>query len=181
MYTISVLAHTFGLSRSALIYYDKIGLLSPSSRSGSAYRLYSEADKARLRQICGLRAAGIPLEQIADLLAAQASSQPQRAAHVALIEHLQALSQQIQALRAQQARVVKLIFSTPIQQGARALDRDQLVSLLCAAGMQAADLQQLHAHFESTNPEEHRRFLADLGMPAEDIAALRASTVAPHA
>ena len=49
--TISALARRFGLSRSALLHYDRIGLLSPSGRSLAGYRCYSEADADRLRAI----------------------------------------------------------------------------------------------------------------------------------
>ena len=51
MYTVGQLAKLFGLSRSTLLYYDEIGLLSPSARSASNYRLYSEADIRRVRII----------------------------------------------------------------------------------------------------------------------------------
>jgi len=39
-YPDSQLAGRFGLSRSTLLYYDSIGLLSPSERTASNYRLY---------------------------------------------------------------------------------------------------------------------------------------------
>ena len=47
MLTISQVASRFGLSRSTLLYYDTIGLLSPSLRSRANYRLYSPADVER--------------------------------------------------------------------------------------------------------------------------------------
>jgi DNA-binding transcriptional MerR regulator len=43
-YSISKLARAFGLSRSTLLYYDRIGLLAASGRTGSGYRCYSEKD-----------------------------------------------------------------------------------------------------------------------------------------
>lgn len=58
----------FGLSRSALLYYDRIGLLSPSRRSAAGYRVYAEPDVNRLAAICRYRAIGLSLEQIRDLL-----------------------------------------------------------------------------------------------------------------
>ena len=48
MYTVSKIAQRFGLSRSTLLYYDRIGLLSPSGRSPGDYRLYDQADCDRL-------------------------------------------------------------------------------------------------------------------------------------
>lgn len=61
MYTVSKLANEFNLSGSTLLYYDRIGLLSPSGRSESNYRLYSEDDAERLRKICMFREAGVTL------------------------------------------------------------------------------------------------------------------------
>ncbi len=43
MITIGRLARRFGLSRSTLLYYDSIGLLSPSTRSAKDYRLYLQS------------------------------------------------------------------------------------------------------------------------------------------
>ena len=40
-----------GISRTVLLYYDTIGLLKPSGRTGAGYRIYSEADVQRLKQI----------------------------------------------------------------------------------------------------------------------------------
>src|SRR5262245_19662656 len=51
-YSISRLARAFGLSRSTLLYYDRIGLLAPSGRTGSGYRSYSEKDYRQLERIC---------------------------------------------------------------------------------------------------------------------------------
>ena len=66
--TIGRLARRFDLSRSALLYYDSIGLLKPSHRRPSDYRQYSEADVVRLDQICTYRRAGLQLEEIRAIL-----------------------------------------------------------------------------------------------------------------
>jgi len=39
MFLITELARKHGLSRSTLLYYDRIGLLTPSGRSEAGYRL----------------------------------------------------------------------------------------------------------------------------------------------
>ncbi len=51
-----------------LHHYDEIGLLSPSHRSGSGYRLYTEADVVRLQQIRSLRTLGFSLEEVGTFL-----------------------------------------------------------------------------------------------------------------
>ena len=67
MYTISQLGAMFGLSRSTLLYYDSLGLLRPSARSEAGYRLYSDDDCTRMRQIVLFRGLGVPLSKIAAL------------------------------------------------------------------------------------------------------------------
>ena len=52
-----------------LHHYDAIGLLAPSGRSPAGYRLYSDTDLRRLRQILFYRELGFALDEIADILA----------------------------------------------------------------------------------------------------------------
>jgi len=62
------LAKRTGLTVRALHHYDSIGLLRPSGRSESGYRLYSRDDVARLHGIQTLRRMGLPLGEVAQLL-----------------------------------------------------------------------------------------------------------------
>jgi DNA-binding transcriptional MerR regulator len=62
------LAKRTGVSVRALHHYDEIGLLSPSHRSESGYRLYTEADVVRLQQIRSLRTLGFSLDAAAEFL-----------------------------------------------------------------------------------------------------------------
>ena len=48
MYRISELAEKVGLSRSTLLYYEKLGLLH-GVRQNNGYRLYSDKDAQQLR------------------------------------------------------------------------------------------------------------------------------------
>jgi MerR family transcriptional regulator, thiopeptide resistance regulator len=68
-YTIGHVARLSGVSVRTLHHYDDIGLLVPSGRSDAGYRLYSDTDLERLRQILFYRELGFGLEQIADVLA----------------------------------------------------------------------------------------------------------------
>ncbi len=68
------LARRTGLTVRTLHHYDEIGLLSPSRRSAAGYRLYGEADVARLQRIVSLRQLGFSLEQIGEHLALPGSS-----------------------------------------------------------------------------------------------------------
>jgi DNA-binding transcriptional MerR regulator len=65
---IGELAKRTGLTVRALHHYDAIGLLSPSARSDAGYRLYNEADIARLHRILALRRFGVALAEIGTTL-----------------------------------------------------------------------------------------------------------------
>jgi len=65
------LARRTGLTVRTLHHYDEIGLLKPAGRSDTGYRLYSQADVQRLHGIQALRHLGLPLGDIADLLAGE--------------------------------------------------------------------------------------------------------------
>lgn len=61
-------AELAGVTVRALHHYDRLGLLKPSRRTAAGYRLYSEADLARLERIAVLKFLGLPLKDIRDLL-----------------------------------------------------------------------------------------------------------------
>ena len=61
-------ARLAGVTVRALHHYDRLGLLKPSGRSASGYRLYRDCDLARLEQIVVLKFLGLPLAQIGRLL-----------------------------------------------------------------------------------------------------------------
>lgn len=65
---VGALAKRTGVSVRALHHYDELGLLSPSHRSASGYRLYTAADVVRLQQIRSLRMLGFSLEQSREFL-----------------------------------------------------------------------------------------------------------------
>jgi DNA-binding transcriptional MerR regulator len=65
---IGELAKRTGLTVRTLHHYDAIGLLCPSGRSPSGYRLYDRSDIERLHRIQALRRLDIPLADIGVLL-----------------------------------------------------------------------------------------------------------------
>jgi len=67
-YTVHEFAALAGVTVKALHHYDRIRLLTPA-RTASRYRSYTTSDLARLRQILALRALGLPLRRIGELLA----------------------------------------------------------------------------------------------------------------
>ena len=57
--TISEMAYIHGITRTTLIYYDKIGLFQPETVDENGYRYYSPTQIPMLREICFLRSIGI--------------------------------------------------------------------------------------------------------------------------
>ena len=68
MYRVQEFAALAGVTVRALHHYDQLGLLKPLRRPGSGYRIYRDADFARLEQIVVLKFLGIPLREIGPLL-----------------------------------------------------------------------------------------------------------------
>lgn len=68
-YTIGELSRLSGIAVRRIRFYSDKGLLPPTARAGSGYRVYSEADRARLDLILALRDAGVKLGDIARLIA----------------------------------------------------------------------------------------------------------------
>ena len=68
LHTVGEVASLAGVTVRTLHHYDRIGLLVPSGRSDSGYRLYAYADLERLREIRLLRELGFGLDAIGRLL-----------------------------------------------------------------------------------------------------------------
>ncbi|VWC57318.1 MerR family transcriptional regulator [Burkholderia lata] len=87
MYRISELATKAGLSRSTLLYYEKMGLIS-STRQANGYRMYSDQDLQQLRLLQQLQAGGLTLKECQACL-------DTRVDRSLLLERLQSLEQEI--------------------------------------------------------------------------------------
>jgi DNA-binding transcriptional MerR regulator len=68
---VSDIAAQTGISRDAVRYYEKEGLLPPARRSPSGYREYDESTAARIRFIKDAQEMGLKLAEIAELLEIQ--------------------------------------------------------------------------------------------------------------
>ena len=68
LFQASEFARIAGVTVRTLHHYDRIGLLKPSGRTVSGYRLYGERDFVLLQQIVTLKFIGFSLNQIKDLL-----------------------------------------------------------------------------------------------------------------
>ena len=67
-YTVGQVAELAGVTVRTLHHYEQVGLLAPSARSTSGYRIYSAADIDRLSRVLYYRELGFSLEDIATML-----------------------------------------------------------------------------------------------------------------
>ncbi len=169
MATISALAKGSGLSRSALLYYDRLGLLKPSRRSRAGYRLYSLTEVERLEQICLFRQMGIPLKEMKKLLDKADGNAPAEI----LQRRLRVLGREIANLRKQQRCILELLKQKQLQQGAEMISKNRWVEIMRAAGLNEQDMHNWHVQFEKMEPEAHQEFLESLGIKADEIEKIR--------
>lgn len=69
MYLIGELAKQCNVTSDTLRFYEKNGLLVPSGRSSSGYRLYNDDNLAQIRFILKAKQLGLALDEIQELLA----------------------------------------------------------------------------------------------------------------
>ncbi len=173
--TISALAKVSGLSRSALLYYDRLGLLKPVRRSRSGYRMYSTTEVERLEQICLFRQMGIPLKEMKKLLDSSGGNTT-----VAILQRrLRVLNREIAHFRKQQRYILELLKQKQLQQGVEMINKERWVEIMRAAGLNDQDMQNWHRQFEKMEPEAHQEFLESLGIKADEIAKIRAWSQKP--
>src|ERR1700694_438975 len=65
---IGEVAALVGVSPKTIRYYHEVGLLAEPGRTGAGYRLYTAHDLLRLQRIRRLRALGLSLERIKEIL-----------------------------------------------------------------------------------------------------------------
>lgn len=104
MLKIGDVAKKTGVSVRSLRHYDELGLLKPSGRSESGYRLYTRADILRLQQILSLKQMKFPLTQIQVMLGKDSMSLQET-----LALHQQFLEQQLLQQQALSRRLSQLL------------------------------------------------------------------------
>lgn len=97
------LARESGLTVRTLHHYDEIGLLTPSERSGSGYRLYGEEDVQRLYRIVALRQIGLSLDEVKQSLGDSADPRE------TLRRHLDDIQRRIELHERLRARVSQIL------------------------------------------------------------------------
>ena len=100
MTTVKKVSELTGVSIRTLHYYDEIGLLCPTEKKTSGYRLYDDTALERLQQILLFRELEFPLKEIKEIL-----DSPN-------FERKKALQQQLELLQIKKAHLEDLIAHT---------------------------------------------------------------------
>jgi len=166
--TVTRLARQFGLSRSTLLYYDRIGLLPAGNRRKGDYRRYTQEDVQRLEQVCKYRRAGLSLDAIGRILRGSSLG----CVHL-LAKRLDSLNDEIRELREQQRYILALLGNKRSVEDLAFLSRAGFVRMLEQAGFTQNDMARLHQQLEQHNPEQHQRFLEFLCIADEEIQEIR--------
>ena len=169
MFRITELARKYGLSRSTLLYYDRIGLLTPSERSEAGYRLYSPSDRDRLATICSFRQAGLAIEDIRRVLSTEEDTNK-----MILKRRMRELGEEIRTLQTQQHLLGKMLQLQSQGELPVTVDKQAWIEMLRAAGMNETAMKIWHTEFERRAPEAHHQFLLALGISEDEALFIRA-------
>lgn len=169
MYRIGDLARKFNLSRSAILYYDKLGLLKPTERKYNNYRLYGQQEVLKLEKILMYRESGISLSDIQKLLDAENNGRTG-----ILVERLNNIQMEIKNLKNQEELVLDVLKEEVIMGKSIFSTSKTWTEMLIKLGYEEKDWLNWHREFEWDNPEEHYKFLRSLNMKDEEIDNLLA-------
>jgi DNA-binding transcriptional MerR regulator len=166
--TVTGLARACGLSRTAVLYYESLGLLKPARRTAGNYRAYGEKELERLKRICVYRGAGLKLADIRSIL-----DEPRGHAAGVLKRRLLELGGEIERLRDHQRAIARLLNQTDRLRRSQMVTKEKWVSVMRAAGFTDDDMHRWHAVFEESAPGEHQEFLEFLRIPPDEIETIR--------
>jgi len=169
MQTISQLAKRYQISRTALLYYEAMGLLKASRRTLSGYRLYDAVKGKRLEAICLYRKAGLPLKDIQTLL-----EKGRGGSFAGILEkRLSRINVEIGELKNQQRMILELLKNRRTLKMGK-INKEQWIRIFRETGLSDKQMENWHRIFEKNAPEGHQEFLEFLNIPKEEIKAIRA-------
>lgn len=154
MYRISELAQRVDLTRSTLLYYEKIGLLCGRRRK-NGYREYDDSDLQRLWLIQKLQAGGLSLNEVKACL-------DSRIDRSILRKRLAGLEQEIKEKQKSRDLLAGLLGERPLTEwhtSLNALAPDAHVTWLLAQGFSEKDALRLK--WLSKDMNEHDSYMAD--------------------
>lgn len=173
--TLGALCRELGLARASLLHYEALGLLKPKQRSLAGYRLYGAEERQQAHLIRELRAAGLSLAEISQLLKRhQLGDDGAPPDSVAILEQrLLGLSAELSRLRRQQLALARLLATTASHTIEPMHSKASWVALLRQSGFDDAAMRDWHAEFEREAPKAHRAFLESLGLDEREIREIQ--------
>lgn len=110
MFQVGEVSRTLGINPQTLYFYERIGLIPAPERTPAGYRLFSQSDMERLAFIVQVKALGLSLDEIRDILTLKdGRSLTCQAVHERLRQKLDAIEQQIQQLQALHDQLTPLV------------------------------------------------------------------------
>lgn len=168
MFTVGEVSKKYHLSRSTLLYYERIGLLMASGRSASNYRLYSNADIERMEKILVYKNAGLSILSISEIIDAPANISADF-----LEKKLEDLNFKVSQIREQQHFIINLLDKESLLRTSRTMSKLQWVNILRASGLTDDDMKKWHVEFEKSLPEMHTDFLQSLGIDFDEVMKIK--------
>ncbi|MCG9633004.1 MerR family transcriptional regulator [Vibrio sp. Isolate30] len=154
MYQISELAKQVGLSRTALLYYEKQNLIS-GRRLENGYRVYSDKDVQRVRLIQQLQAGGLTLQECKICLEAKVDRQ-------LLQNRLKALDEEIEQKQKSRTLLAAMLGEGDLKAWHEGLDKlapDAHLDWLMKQGF--SEKEALRLKWLSKDMNEHDLYMAD--------------------
>lgn len=162
MYQISEIATQVGLSRSTLLYYEKIGLIE-GQRLENGYRTYSDRDAQRLRLIQQFQAGGLTLKECKACLDAKVERQ-------ILLKRLQQLDAEIAQKQKSRQLLAALLGEGGLKKWHESIDKiapDAHLDWLIKQGFN--EKEALRLKWLSKDMNEHEQYMADFGQIFEGL------------
>lgn len=154
MYQISELAQQLGISRTTLLYYEKIGLIS-AKRQANGYRIYSNQDLQRLKLFQQLQAGGLTLKECK-------ASLEDRIDRPLLLQRLQALDNEIAEKQKARELLASLLGASSMRRWHESMENqapDAHFTWLTNQGF--TEKQALRLKWLSKDMNEHDRYMEE--------------------
>ena len=162
MYRISELAIQIGLSRSTLLYYEKLGLIK-GQRLGNGYRTYSDRDAQRLQLIQQFRAGGLTLKECKACLDAKIERQ-------ILLNRLHQLDTEIAQKQKSRQLLAALLGESGLKEWHESIDKiapNAHLDWLIKQGFN--EKEALRLKWLSKDMNEHEQYMTDFGQIFEEL------------
>lgn len=169
MYRITELAQKVGLSRSTLLYYEKLGLIS-AQRQANGYRSYSEQDVQRLKLLQQLQAGGLTLKECQSCLETRIDRD-------LLLERLKVLDDEIAKKNRARELLSAMLGMSSMRQWHQATEMqapNAHLDWLMKQGF--SEKQALRLKWLSKDMNEHEQYMADFELIFEGIERLGPGT-----